>query len=286
MCDGVRAVRVLPPVAEAADELRTWSGQEDTTLDLCGLDASGADLTGADLAMGLFIEALLADAVLAGAALYRADLARAVLDRADLNRACLVKAAVLDEASLQNALLAGANLGRADLYKTDARKACFRQARLHGALLLDARLEGADLSCASLQETSFQVHLDEHTVVQGLTGSVYLVADGAHHELAGRELERWLHQRGATVHVLNAASPTTYYARIDDDFPRTRPAGIVRRTITNGFTTDHAFTRNLRWEPTEYLRRYELGHNDTDHVEISEAEAEAFIARITKNPPP
>jgi hypothetical protein len=45
---------------------------------------------------------------------------------------------------------------------------------------------------------------------------------------------------------------------------------------------DEAFTRNLRWEPTEYLRLYELGHNGVDHVEISEREAAAFIESATE----
>ncbi|MFF1696489.1 pentapeptide repeat-containing protein [Streptomyces sp. NPDC058257] len=228
-CDGVRAVRVLPAGSEAADALRTWSGQEDTTLDLCGLDASGADLTGADLASGLLIETRLKGAVLTGTDLYRADLAYAVLDRADLSRACLVKA-VLDEASLRDAVLAGANLGRADLYKTDARGACFRGASLRGALLLDARLEGADLTGASVQQTSFEVLLDEHTVVEGLTGSVYgpahVVTSGARQELAGRALERWLNRRGATVQVLNSApDTTTYYAKVSEGY---RPTNALR----------------------------------------------------------
>ncbi|MFC8125760.1 pentapeptide repeat-containing protein [Streptomyces sp. NPDC057302] len=284
-------MRVLPPDSAAADELRAWSGQEDTTLDLCGLIASGADLTGADLAIGLFIETRLEDAVLTSTDLYRADLRNAALDRADLSRACLVKA-VLDRASLRGAVLSEANLGSADLFETDARGASFRSARLDGAVLLGARLEGADLTGASVQRTSFKVLLDEHTVVEGLTGSVYgpahVMANGARQEMAGRELERWLHQRGATVQVLNASpDTTTYYARVSDDYPRSSPAGIVRRsTADGGITSDHAYTRNLRWEPTEYLRLYELGHNDTDHVEISAAEADAFIARLTKDPPP
>ncbi|MFE6159264.1 pentapeptide repeat-containing protein [Streptomyces sp. NPDC056486] len=288
--DARRAVRVLPPADEAADALRIWSGQEDTTLDLCGLDASGVDLTGVDVAMGLFIESRLEDAVLADTDLYRADLGYAVLDRADLSRSCLVKA-VLDYASLQAAVLADTNLGSAELYKTDARGACLRGACLHGALLLDTRLEGADLTGASVQGTSFKVRLDERTLVAGLTGSVYgpayVMDNGARRELAGRELERWLQQRGATVQVLNPApNTTTYYAKISEGYPRSHPQGIVRRSTADGLTSDHAFTRNLRWEPTEYLRLYELGHNDTDHVEISEAEAAAFITRFTKNPPP
>jgi len=34
----------------------------------------------------------------------------------------------------------------------------------------------------------------------------------------------------------------------------------------------------MRWEPTEYLRRYWLGHNDDEHVEISEEQAERVIS--------
>jgi hypothetical protein len=69
----------------------------------------------------------------------------------------------------------------------------------------------------------------------------------------------------------------TYYARIDATHPADRPAGIVRRIHTEPVPTDEAFTRNMRWEPTEYLRRYYLGHNDDDHVEISEQEANRII---------
>jgi hypothetical protein len=56
----------------------------------------------------------------------------------------------------------------------------------------------------------------------------------------------------------------------------------VRRRIVDGVTCDEGFTRNLRWEPTQYLRRYALGHNDVDHVEISEADAEAFVEAVVR----
>lgn len=76
----------------------------------------------------------------------------------------------------------------------------------------------------------------------------------------------------------------TYYAKISDGYPRSNPRGIVRRRLVGrgGETHDEAFTRNLRWEATDYLRLYELGHNDIDHVEISEREAAAFIESATK----
>lgn len=69
---------------------------------------------------------------------------------------------------------------------------------------------------------------------------------------------------------------TTYYAKIDARHPRNDPRGVVRRRETGGVPQDEAFTRNLRWEPTEYLHRFQLGHNDVEHVEISTAEADAF----------
>lgn len=54
-----------------------------------------------------------------------------------------------------------------------------------------------------------------------------------------------------------------------------------RRTVgREPVTRDDAFGRNLHWEPTDYFDLYALGHNDTDHVEISEIEAAAFIDRV------
>lgn len=73
----------------------------------------------------------------------------------------------------------------------------------------------------------------------------------------------------------------TYYAKLHDGHTRSNPSGILRRRTTDGISHDEAFTRNLRWEPTEYLRRYGLGHDDIDHVEITKREADAFIARMS-----
>jgi hypothetical protein len=53
-----------------------------------------------------------------------------------------------------------------------------------------------------------------------------------------------------------------------------------RRVGRAGETYDEAFTRGFRWEPTEYLRRYALGHNEVDHVEITEVEAARFIENV------
>ncbi|MCX5385666.1 pentapeptide repeat-containing protein [Streptomyces sp. NBC_00083] len=282
---GQRIVRALPKDAEAVAALREWAGRPDSLLGVDGLDLTAADLSGADLGSGMLTGTVLRDAVLVGTDLYRCHLEGAVLDGADLTEAGLVKA-VLDEASLRGAKLDGANLGSAELSDTDARGASLRGARLDGAALLGTLLQGADLGGASVRETSFSVVVDEHTVVEGLSGTVFgpmtVESAGQRGEVRGRELELWLNGRGADVRVIDpAAPPVTYYAKIGDGYPRSSPRGIVRRRFLDGVAYDEAFTRNLRWEPTEYLRLYELGHNEIDHVEITEAEADAFVAAVT-----
>ncbi|MFC9510091.1 pentapeptide repeat-containing protein [Streptomyces sp. NPDC057002] len=279
-----RTVRVMPPDAEATAVLQTWVEQADSLLDVSALDLSRADLSGADLAMALMSQTVLRGSRLVGTELYRAHLEGAVLDDADLTDASLVKAE-LDEASLRGAALDEADLGSARLYAVDARSARFRAAKLHGASLIDVRLEGADLTDASVREASLKAMLDEHTVVQGLSGTLFgpAVIDhaGVRREISGVDLERWLNSRGAKVHVLEPRSGhITYYAKFGEGYSRSNPQGIVRRRMVNGVAHDEAFTRNLRWEPTEYLRLYALGHNEVDHVEISEAEAVAFIEEV------
>ncbi|MEV0225236.1 pentapeptide repeat-containing protein [Streptomyces sp. NPDC050704] len=281
-----RIVRRMPPDAEAAAALREWVEQADSLLDVSALDLSQVDLSGADLAMALLTQTVLRGAKLVGTDLYRAHLEGAVLDGADLSGASLVKVE-LDEASLRDATLDEADLGSTQLWAVDARSARFRAAKFHGASLIDVRLEGADLTDASVRETSLKAVLDEHTVVQGLSGTLFgpTVIDraGARREINGLELERWLNSRGAKVRVLNPRSEDiTYYAKFSEGYSRSNPQGIVRRRMVDGVAHDEAFTRNLRWEPTEYLRLYQLGHNEVDHAEISETEAVAFIEEVTK----
>lgn len=281
-----RHVHVPPVDAGAAAVLDQWAAAgPDVTLDATHLDLTGADLSGADLGCALLCPSVARGIVLRGADLYRANLDWSDLTGAVLERACLVKAE-LTETVLRDADLSGADLGGADLYAVDARGARLRAARLDGASLLgDTRLEGADLRGASVAETSFHVVLDDHTRFEGLHGSIFgpaFVADhGGRSELAGLTLELWLAERGAQVEVLDSPGDTTaYYALVADGFSRTDPSGVVRRRRAGANVRDDAFTRNLRWEPTQYLHRYELGHNDIDHVEITQAEAKAFISRI------
>ncbi|MGW8982069.1 hypothetical protein ACWGQ9_05370 [Streptomyces parvus] len=86
----------------------------------------------------------------------------------------------------------------------------------------------------------------------------------------------------ATLDALDGMGELTYFAKISEGYPRHSPRGIVRRRVDGDQTHDEAFTRNLRWEPTEYLRLYDLGHNDIDHVRITEIEAGGFIESLTE----
>ncbi|MFE9402374.1 pentapeptide repeat-containing protein [Streptomyces sp. NPDC006530] len=279
-----RGVRGLPGDPEGAAALRVWVARPGSPLDVAGLDLSSADLSGADFGTGMLAGAVLRDAVLIGTDFYRCHMEGVVLEGADLTGACLVKA-VLDGASLRRAVLDGVDLGSSELYDVDLRDASLRGARLDGASLGGARMQGADLSRASMRETAFAVLVDEHTVVRGLAGSAYgpmtVDSGGRLREVGGRAMEVWLSGRGADVRVIDPAFPdVTYYAKIDERHPRPAPRGVVRRRVLDGVSYDEAFTRNLRWEPTEYLRLHLLGHNEVDHVEITESEADAFIATV------
>jgi hypothetical protein len=66
----------------------------------------------------------------------------------------------------------------------------------------------------------------------------------------------------------------TYYALLSDAGV---PTGIVRRTHLPLMTKDESFRRDLSWRPTEFLLKYELGHNDIDYKEISAEEARSLI---------
>lgn len=71
----------------------------------------------------------------------------------------------------------------------------------------------------------------------------------------------------------------TYYATLAGSRSRDEPSGIVRRIHTSPMPIDEVFRRDTQWHPTEYLRRYFLGHNDTDHEEITAEHAQAVIDR-------
>lgn len=276
--------QILPAHSEAARTVDDWAaGDTDQPLWAVGLDLRGADLSGGD-----FTEAWFTDAALAGVSLAKADLYRAHLEGVDLFDADLAESscikATFDGARLRSACFDGADLSSASLSEVDASSASFRGARFGDSSLIEVDLRDADLSNATMVGSSFDVLMDGQTTMQGMIGTVFgpatILLEGQERSLDGTEFERWLGEQGARVEVLRPGglkSLWTYYAKIREGFPRDRPSGIVRRRIVNGVTCDEAFTRNLRWEPTEYLRLYELGHNDVEHVEITQAEAAAFI---------
>lgn len=65
----------------------------------------------------------------------------------------------------------------------------------------------------------------------------------------------------------------TYYAILSDAGV---PTGLVRRTQVPHGTEDESFRRDLSWRPTEFLRKYKLGHNEIDYKEISAEEAQSL----------
>lgn len=76
---------------------------------------------------------------------------------------------------------------------------------------------------------------------------------------------------------------TSYYALLAAGRDRANPSGVIRRRHDGDIAVDETFTRNLRWEPTDYFERERLGRNDDEHVEITETEAEEFVRRVTAN---
>jgi len=72
----------------------------------------------------------------------------------------------------------------------------------------------------------------------------------------------------------------TYYAVVDDLSSRDRPAGVFRRTYTDGGRSDEVFTRNLNWEFSPELISAERGDLQYEFIEITEDEANQIVERI------
>ncbi|TGD89326.1 hypothetical protein BayCH28_08265 [Mycolicibacterium sp. CH28] len=66
----------------------------------------------------------------------------------------------------------------------------------------------------------------------------------------------------------------TYFALLTDEGV---PAGLIRRTQRPLVPLDESLRRDLSWRPTEFLRKYQLGHNENDYRKISADEAQALI---------
>jgi hypothetical protein len=121
-----------------------------------------------------------------------------------------------------------------------------------------------DLELSSDEEVDFDELAADYAEIEGLAGA------------GGVPMDQYLADQ--------PGGATTYYAKTRPGYPRSAPAGIVRRSGTGVTAVDEAFTRNLRWEPTEFLRRAALGlddtDTDTDTVEITEADAVDFALGV------
>mgnify|MGYP007039430892 CR=1 FL=1 len=84
---------------------------------------------------------------------------------------------------------------------------------------------------------------------------------------------------GGSVVADPGSSQFAYFGSLPPGRTRERPAGVFRRAVVDGQPVDEAFTRNLRWETTSALRERDLGYNEMDYIEITEAEVDAFVQR-------
>jgi hypothetical protein len=73
----------------------------------------------------------------------------------------------------------------------------------------------------------------------------------------------------------------TYYAVVNDLSSRDRPAGLFRRTFTEGGgLRDEAFTRNFVWKSSSSLISAERGDLQNDFIEITEEEANQLMHQL------
>lgn len=72
-----------------------------------------------------------------------------------------------------------------------------------------------------------------------------------------------------------------FYFKLSDVRPE--PAAVMRRYEVNGITHSESYRFKVDgWAPTEFFYRYQLGHNDSDYIEVSQAEAEEAIETIKR----
>ncbi|SHH02000.1 pentapeptide repeat-containing protein [Streptoalloteichus hindustanus] len=198
---GARQVRSWPEDPDATRALQAWLAEPRGALFADDLDFRGADLSGADLAGAWLNDSDLRGVVLTGADLTGAHLNGARLAVADLRDTTLV------EAELDSADLTGASLDHADLHDASCWGAAARDVSLRSATLDHCRLErvdlrGADLTNAHVDDVTFDVWIDDNTVVRGLTGTLSGPTHVGDHDLHGDALRRWLTEHGARPTVL------------------------------------------------------------------------------------
>ncbi|UGT39679.1 hypothetical protein LTV02_26945 [Nocardia yamanashiensis] len=72
-----------------------------------------------------------------------------------------------------------------------------------------------------------------------------------------------------------------FYFKLSDHRPE--PAAVMRRFDEDGITRSESYRFNKEgWVATDFFDKYRLGENESDFVEVSEAEADAAIATIKR----
>lgn len=77
----------------------------------------------------------------------------------------------------------------------------------------------------------------------------------------------------------------TYYAIVDEFSSLVQPAGVLRRIMEDGGTTDEVFSGDLEWTLSPLMYEAEHGDLENEFVPISEAEAERIVARFKEMGP-
>ena len=76
------------------------------------------------------------------------------------------------------------------------------------------------------------------------------------------------------------AEQITYYAIVYESSSIEQPAGVLRRIVGDGETTDEVFSGELEWTFSPLMYEAERGDLENEFVPISEAEAERIVARV------
>lgn len=76
------------------------------------------------------------------------------------------------------------------------------------------------------------------------------------------------------------AEQITYYAIVDESSSIEQPAGVLRRIVRDGETTDEVFSGELEWTFSPLMYEAERGDLENEFVPIGEAEAERIVARV------
>lgn len=100
--------------------------------------------------------------------------------------------------------------------------------------------------------------------------------------ISGSEVERY-QRLLADREAESRRKGYTYYFISADGFPAEQPVWLVRKLDTGWTATgEERFTKDLRWARSDMLYRIESGREYDEAKEITAAEAEAYLERVTR----